>query len=85
MTQDIKNNDEKGYAIKPHHQLKNTKQKVDLLFKIRNILNLLFIIIAIIGVYLYLFSDKGETMASIILIIAVAFKISEVSLRIFHK
>lgn len=51
-------------------------------FKIRNILNLLFIIGAIIGMVSYYFVN--ETVAELILVICVVIKIGECMLRLIH-
>ena len=72
------------YAKRPRHQLRNKGAQVDTIFKVRTILNILFILSALLGVCLYLYSSL-KPLGTIILIIAVMLKIDEVSLRILRK
>lgn len=51
----------------------------DRFFKIRNILNIIFILGAIIGVLLYVYST--QTVGTIIILISMVFKIIECILR----
>jgi hypothetical protein len=51
-------------------------------FKIRNILNLLFIILAVVGMIIYFSSD--HFIGAIILIIGVFIKLTESVLRLIH-
>lgn len=51
-------------------------------FKIRNVLNLLFIVLAIIGMILYF--TVGETVSQLLLVICVVIKICECMLRLIH-
>ncbi len=71
------------YAVKPKHRLRNTEYKNNIRFKIRNILNIVFIVTAIVGICLYAMSSYSS-IGSFVLIFAVTIKITEVSLRIFH-
>ncbi|PTL25136.1 mechanosensitive ion channel protein MscS [Prevotella sp. oral taxon 820] len=83
MTQKNKQ-DHLGYAVRPKHRLRNTDHKGNVIFKIRNILNIIFIVTAIVGACLYTMSSY-QSIGSFVLIFAVTVKITEVSLRIFHK
>lgn len=51
-------------------------------FKIRNILNTLFIILAIVGMIIYFFSD--HITGAVILIAGVVIKLTESVLRLIH-
>lgn len=51
----------------------------DRFFKIRNILNIIFILGAVIGVLLYVYSS--QTVGTIIILISMVFKIIECILR----
>lgn len=75
----------KSYAVRPqrHHRRLGYSDR-DNLFKVRNILNIAFMILAIIGVILW-YSMSDHTVAIIILLIGVVLKIAEVSIRLFHK
>lgn len=52
------------------------------LFKFRNILNMIFMIGAIVGVVLYL--ALSHTVGTIVILVAMSFKIVECSLRFLH-
>ncbi|MCR4773204.1 MAG: hypothetical protein K5854_02450 [Prevotella sp.] len=49
---------------------------------IRNVLNLVFIVLAVIGVAVYLL--QSETVGTVILIFAIILKFAETILRIMH-
>lgn len=68
--------------IRHHHKLSEEQNK-DALFKIRNILNAIFMVVAIAGVVTYCTAshDKGI----IVVLAAMVFKIAECCLRFFHK
>ena len=51
--------------------------------RIRNVLNLIFMIVAVVGVVIYLTDDKMK--GTIIILIAMCFKMAEVSMRMFKK
>ena len=78
------NNNEREYAVKPRHTQPKLNKGKDSMFKYRNIINIAFMVLAIVGVIIYTKSDFKITGA-MILIIAVALKFVEVSLRMFHK
>ena len=50
---------------------------------IRNILNLIFMIMAILGVIIYLTDDQAKGI--IVILIAMCFKMAEASMRMFNK
>ena len=50
---------------------------------IRNILNLIFMIVAVVGVVIYLTDDR--TKGIIVILIAMCFKMAEASMRMFNK
>lgn len=58
------------------------EKEVDKRFKLRNILNLIFILGAIAGMLFYFLSD--ETVGIIIIMAAMVFKLTECCLRFFH-
>ena len=72
------------YAVKPHHQLKRLGEGGPSMLKVRNILNLVFMALAVVGVVLYLQSEQ-HIIATIILIVAVVIKFAEVAIRMFRS
>lgn len=58
---------------------RNEDKKI-LIFRLRNILNILFIIGAIIGMAYYFFIE--EYIGTIIILVAMGFKITETSIRL---
>lgn len=77
-------NKEKKYAVKPHHSQPKLNDRKDSMFKYRNMINIAFMVLAIVGVIIYTKSEFKITGA-VVLIIAVVLKFVEVSLRMFHK
>jgi hypothetical protein len=51
--------------------------------RIRQVLNLIFMIVAVVGVVIYLTDDKMK--GTIIILIAMCFKMAEASMRMFNK
>ena len=51
--------------------------------QIRNVLNLIFMIVAVVGVVIYLTDDR--TKGIIVILIAMCFKMTEASMRMFNK
>jgi hypothetical protein len=51
--------------------------------QIRNLLNLIFMIMAVIGVIIYLMKDRMT--GTYVILIAMCFKIAESSMRMFNK
>ena len=85
MNQEEKTNiNETQYAARPHHKQKRLIDNTDDMLKYRNILNIIFMVLAIVGVIVYTQTDY-KTTATIILIVAVVLKFIEVALRMFHK
>ena len=75
----------KSYAARPHHHHRRLGYSDrDNLFKVRNILNIAFMLLAIVGIILWNFMDD-HTIAIIVLLIGVVLKIAEVCIRLFHK
>ena len=75
----------KSYAVRPHHHHHRLGYSDrDNLFKVRNILNIAFMLLAIVGIILWHFMDD-HTIAIIVLLIGVVLKIAEVCIRLFHK
>lgn len=64
-----------------HHQ--RDEQNTDRLLPVRNILNLIFMVGAIIGVALYFFSNK--TVGIVVILCAMVFKMAECCLRFFRR
>jgi len=75
---------QESYAVKPHHHLKPMEASDTSTLKVRNILNLAFMILALAGAAIYMFTAHNNT-GVIIMIVAVVIKVVEVSLRLFHK
>ncbi len=71
-------------AVRPHHHTQKIEEERNGMFKLRNILNIVFMILAVAGVIVYMLSNYHNT-AVMIMIIAVVIKFVEVSLRLFHK
>ncbi len=75
---------ETEYAVRPHHRLRRLDYSDRKNIKLRNKLNIAFILLAIIGIVLWYTLDD-RTPATIILLIGVALKICEVCIRLFRK
>ena len=75
-----------GYAVRPMHRQGRliSSPKEASMFKVRNILNIAFMLLAIGGVALYM-STEWHTAAYVILLVGVVVKIAEVAIRLFHK
>ncbi len=75
-----------SYAVRPHHKQRRliSYTKHDSMFKVRNSLNIAFILLAIIGIILYM-ATEWHTAAYIVMLVGVLLKIAEVSIRLFHK
>jgi fatty acid desaturase len=69
---------------KYHHAPLHAQRPRDRYFKIRNILNILFMLGAVIGLIVWYISSS-KTAGLIIILVAVVLKIIEVALRMFHK
>ena len=85
MNQEEKTNiNETQHAVRSHHKQKRLIDNNDDMLKYRNILNIIFMVLAIVGVIVYTQTDYKIT-ATIILIVAVVLKFIEVALRMFRK
>lgn len=75
-----------SYAVRPHHRQHRliAYGNDDNTIKLRNRLNILFMILAIVGLVLWTQTEQ-QTLAIIILLIGVALKIAEVCIRLFKK
>lgn len=71
-------NDIKAEEIRRSRHQGNEKQIM--IFKLRNILNIIFIIGAVVGMVYYFFFD--EYIGTIIILVAMGFKITETSIRL---
>ncbi len=75
-----------SYAVRPQHR----QQRLidydgrDKMLKVRNKLNITFMLLAVIGLILWT-QTKYQTASTIVLIIGVVLKIIEVCLRLFKK
>jgi len=58
------------------------ERDADRLFKIRNILNIIFMIGVVVGVVLYFY--VAHNVGTIVILSAIVFKLIECSLRFFH-
>ncbi|WP_024990508.1 hypothetical protein [Segatella albensis] len=82
-----KDNIQESEVVRPHHRQKRLisyQGKNDSTIVIRNWLNIIFMVLAIGGVATYMWTSY-KTVAFVILLIAVVFKIIEVAIRLFHK
>lgn len=69
--------------VKPPHREHTEKENNEKPFlKVRNILNIIFMLGALIGVLIYFFSD--HTIGIYVILVAMVFKMVEASLRMFH-
>lgn len=81
-TQDLKDTEQQPTsAVRPerHHR----RPEDDKYFKIRNTLNIIFIIGAIVGMAVFYLHDR--TMGTIIILTAMAFKIAECCFRFIRQ
>lgn len=70
-------------AIRPHRPTHHRRPEDDKYFKIRNVLNIIFIIGAIVGMAIFYFHDR--TMGTIVILTAMAFKIAECCFRFIRQ
>lgn len=84
MTTEDFNNDieRRGNDRRPRRRVSMYEQ--DKNFRVRNILNFIFLPLAIIGMCVNYFTEYKQA-GLIIMIVAVVIKFVEVSLRLFHK
>jgi len=75
-----------SYAVRPHHRQRRLidYNGRDKMFKVRNTLNILFMILAVVGLILWTQTDL-EVLSAVILLVGVILKIAEVCIRMFKK
>lgn len=73
-----------SYAVRPHHRFEKIGHRNNTMFKTRNILNILFILLAFSGIILYLITTWHNT-AVIIMLVGVIIKFIEAILRLISK
>ena len=75
-----------SYAVRPRHRQRRLidYNGRDKMFKVRNTLNIIFMLLAVIGLILWTQTDY-QTLSIILLLVGVALKIVEVCLRLFKK
>lgn len=64
------------------HRRRGNRDESEWRFKVRNILNIIFLVGAIAGIAVYFFAD--ETAGLITILAAMVFKMVECCLRFFH-
>lgn len=77
---------QESYAVRPHHRQRRLidYNGRDKMFKVRNTLNIAFMVLALIGLLVYTQTDY-TTLSYVILLIGVVLKIAEVVIRMFKK
>ena len=77
---------QESYAVRPHHRQRRLidYNGRDKMFKVRNSLNIAFLVLALIGLLLYTQTDYA-TLSYIIILVGVVLKIAEVTIRMFKK
>lgn len=86
-TESNENNEIKtSYAVRPQHRQRRLidYDGRDKMLKVRNKLNIAFMLLAVIGLILWT-QTEYQTASTIVLIIGVVLKIIEVCLRLFKK
>lgn len=75
-----------SYAVRPEHRQRRLidYNGRDKMFKVRNTLNIVFMILAVIGLLLWTQTDYA-TLSIVIILVGVVLKIVEVCLRMFKK
>lgn len=75
-----------SYAVRPHHRQRRLidYNGRDRMFKVRNWLNIIFMLLAVIGLILWTQTD-WQTLSIVVLLVGVVCKIAEVCIRIFKK
>lgn len=75
-----------SYAVRPEHRQRRLidYNGRDKMFKVRNTLNIIFMLLAVIGLILWTQTDYTN-LSIAILLVGVALKIIEVCLRLFKK
>lgn len=86
-TESNENNETKtSYAVRPQHRQRRLidYDGRDKMLKVRNKLNIAFMLLAVIGLILWT-QTEYQTASTIVLIVGVVLKIIEVCLRLFKK
>ena len=66
----------------PRHRRGEEEQPRDRFFKIRNILNIIFMVGAVVGVLVLYFHDKS--MGTVIILVSMVFKMAECCFRLIR-
>ena len=76
-----------SYAVRPQHRRLRPLAYSDQnnMQKVRNYLNIAFMLLAIVGVILWTQLEESRNIAYIVLIVGVVLKIAEVCIRLFKK
>lgn len=76
-----------SYAVRPQHRRLRPLAYSDQnnMLKVRNYLNIAFMLLAIVGVILWTQLEESRNIAYIVLIVSVVLKIAEVCIRLFKK
>ena len=76
-----------SYAVRPQHRRLRPLAYSDQnnMLKVRNYLNIAFMLLAIVGVILRTQLEERRNIAYIVLIVCVVLKIAEVCIRLFKK
>ena len=76
-----------SYAVRPQHRRLSplTYSDQSNMLKVRNYLNIAFMLLAIVGVILWTQLEESRNIAYIVLIVGVVLKIAEVCIRLFKK
>lgn len=75
------NNNE--FPLSPYRRQRREPKERDKYFKLRNVLNIIFMIGAIVGCAVFYYSD--HLIGTIIIFAAMAFKFVECALRLFNR
>lgn len=75
------------YAVRPEHRRHRriSYSDPDNMLKTRNYLNIAFMVMAVAGVIMWTQMKEDRTLATIVLLVAVAIKIAEVCIRLFKR
>ncbi len=73
-------------VVRPDHRMHHTNPmyRRGRYFKLRNTLNLLFMVLAVAGFVAYMFTE-AKTLAMVLMLVGVVLKMVEVAIRMFLK
>lgn len=76
-----------SYAVRPQHRRLRPLAYSDQsnMLKVRNYLNIAFMLLAVVGVILWTQLEESRNIAYLVLIVGVVLKIAEVCIRLFKK